>query len=313
MIDAASKKRACACGCEKPAPQNSSWIFGHRKAAAERWIVEGPALVCSCGCGSPVNRTAKNLGKTNSIYVHGHNAMVPEVATRRIAAVRNHFAAILPKRETRLCNCGCKKTFIVSPSATRLYIYGHNRKAVTAAKLAELASKPRLCACGCDGVIELKRFHTWYKSRFLQGHHRRAVISKWLADHQGKYFCSCGCKSVIQLKPRHHYAGPPQYLPGHKRRKRHSRRREQILTPRGFSFVDKVRILMRCEFKCVRCGENDLEKLEFDHGVRYVDGGRSNVENGQALCMTCHNAKSLSEVAHPEFAQLPQDSDERRN
>lgn len=88
-----------------------------------------------------------------------------------------------------------------------------------------------LCLCGCCGRVAKPG------NKFIYGHGSRGIkrspkvranmsegkrngrkykeISKWVEEHQGKYFCECGCGEVIVIKRQHHYEGIPRYLQNH--------------------------------------------------------------------------------------------------
>lgn len=51
------------------------------------------------------------------------------------------------------------------------------------------------------------------------------------------------------------------------------------------------RVLARCGGKCEGCGI-DSAFLEYDHIVPFSEGGGTVDENMQALCMSCHRAKT---------------------
>ena len=62
---------------------------------------------------------------------------------------------------------------------------------------------------------------------------------------------------------------------------------------------DRLRtaVLVRDDFACVHCHEPlTLSTMQCDHIVRAIDGGEATVENLQALCVPCHNAKTKREA-----------------
>ena len=63
----------------------------------------------------------------------------------------------------------------------------------------------------------------------------------------------------------------------------------QKLERNGVSFKLRWTILKRDNFKCVACGSSD--KLEIDHIIPIVKGGKSTEENLQSLCFKCNRGK----------------------
>lgn len=50
-------------------------------------------------------------------------------------------------------------------------------------------------------------------------------------------------------------------------------------------------IYERDDFKCLKCGENNIKKLTLDHIIPISKGGKSNNENLQTLCKKCNGEK----------------------
>jgi 5-methylcytosine-specific restriction endonuclease McrA len=75
-----------------------------------------------------------------------------------------------------------------------------------------------------------------------------------------------------------------------KRRRRYERERNALgcLLP-----GDRERILERFNHRCVSCGKHESEcgKLELDHVVPIVEGGRHDADNRQPLCRLCNEKK----------------------
>ena len=63
----------------------------------------------------------------------------------------------------------------------------------------------------------------------------------------------------------------------------------------NFSAKEKALILKRDNFHCVQCGAT--EKLEFDHILAVCNGGQRTIENGQTLCVKCHDMKTVIDKA----------------
>lgn len=59
----------------------------------------------------------------------------------------------------------------------------------------------------------------------------------------------------------------------------------------NFSNTEKRTILDRDNHRCVQCGTQD--NLEIDHILAICNGGKRSVDNGQTLCASCHNAKTV--------------------
>lgn len=61
----------------------------------------------------------------------------------------------------------------------------------------------------------------------------------------------------------------------------------------------RKRLLRRQNNHCAECGVGPLkpEQVQGDHVVPLADGGADVDENMQALCLTCHNAKTRMENA----------------
>ncbi len=58
---------------------------------------------------------------------------------------------------------------------------------------------------------------------------------------------------------------------------------------RCFLESDKKEILKRQSYTCATCSDTDWRLFEFHHKQRWADNGKTNVENGVALCGKCHN------------------------
>lgn len=71
------------------------------------------------------------------------------------------------------------------------------------------------CGCGCNGQIEIKKYHKWYGiPKFIIGHHRNKRV-KFILENRNKHFCYCGCGDQIEIKEHHLRYGIPKYISGH--------------------------------------------------------------------------------------------------
>lgn len=57
---------------------------------------------------------------------------------------------------------------------------------------------------------------------------------------------------------------------------------------RCFSNSEKKEILQRQNYTCATCPDTDWRLFEFHHKVAWADNGKTNVDNGVALCAKCH-------------------------
>lgn len=89
--------------------------------------------------------------------------------------------------------------------------------------------EPRICACGCGGVIPPKRHHRWRPPAYLVGHWTKASRHRKYEPRpeeipSGK--CECGCGGVTPIatvtrRVRRHFAGHPMpFMHGHFKAKR---------------------------------------------------------------------------------------------
>lgn len=62
----------------------------------------------------------------------------------------------------------------------------------------------------------------------------------------------------------------------------------------NFSHRQRRHVLKRAGHRCERCGSS--ESLEVDHILPVWNGGTNALENGQALCVPCHDAKTYADV-----------------
>ncbi len=63
----------------------------------------------------------------------------------------------------------------------------------------------------------------------------------------------------------------------------------------NFSKKEKRIILERDNHRCVECGSAD--NLEIDHIFAICNGGIRSIENGQTLCVPCHDEKTVHDKA----------------
>ena len=66
------------------------------------------------------------------------------------------------------------------------------------------------------------------------------------------------------------------------------------LDPRkSFRKLEKNEILARQDSRCYMCHKRlDPRAIVFDHIIPYSTGGKTTVENGEALCPECHEKKT---------------------
>ena len=61
---------------------------------------------------------------------------------------------------------------------------------------------------------------------------------------------------------------------------------------RSFSPMQKLIILQRANYRCEICGVMlTPDNFHADHKIPYSRGGKTEVYNGQALCLTCNLKK----------------------
>ena len=81
-----------------------------------------------------------------------------------------------------------------------------------------------------------------------------------------------------------------------------SRRHVSRLDSRRWARI-RLQVLDRDRWRCVKCGK--AGRLEVDHIVSISRGGDPwNPANLQALCRSCHLAKSCGEWTRPEHPEL---------
>jgi len=62
--------------------------------------------------------------------------------------------------------------------------------------------------------------------------------------------------------------------------------------PRAFKSADRQKLLWKSDGKCSICGKNLFQGYHADHIIPYSLGGKTEINNGQALCQTCNLSKS---------------------
>ncbi len=62
----------------------------------------------------------------------------------------------------------------------------------------------------------------------------------------------------------------------------------------NFTHRQRRLIFERAEHRCEKCGS--AESLEADHIIPVWNGGTNALDNGQALCVPCHDAKTYADV-----------------
>jgi 5-methylcytosine-specific restriction endonuclease McrA len=63
----------------------------------------------------------------------------------------------------------------------------------------------------------------------------------------------------------------------------------------NFTSKEKRAIMERDGHRCVKCGAT--ESLEVDHVLALCNGGTRSIENGQTLCVACHDEKTRHDKA----------------
>ena len=74
---------------------------------------------------------------------------------------------------------------------------------------------------------------------------------------------------------------------------------------RTFTQTQRKEILHRQDMKCAKCkGKLDPRDIEYDHKKSWASGGKTEIDNGRALCGSCHNKlthkKILNKVDKPK-------------
>jgi 5-methylcytosine-specific restriction endonuclease McrA len=163
------------------------------------------------------------------------------------------------------------------------------------------------------------RFIIGHQHHNKVGNRRNHAIDKWLAAII-QTLCKCGCGGYVQISRYHYYRGIPEYIHGHhsnteqfkaERRvynethlgemsSRWVEDRSKVRTWRkNFLLSQKREIYVRDNGICRSCGtftlfnvnKYDPLKANFDHVVPIKDGGKTEVLNGQTLCLICHKFK----------------------
>lgn len=65
----------------------------------------------------------------------------------------------------------------------------------------------------------------------------------------------------------------------------------ELLDPRReFNDSERYAIWVRADKKCEKCGAtlSSLEEMDADHRVKHTNGGKTTLENGRCLCITCN-------------------------
>lgn len=70
----------------------------------------------------------------------------------------------------------------------------------------------------------------------------------------------------------------------------------------NFSAREKNIILKRDNYQCVICGATD--NLEIDHIIAVCNGGKRSIANGQTLCVSCHDKKTVIDKAIARIRHL---------
>ena len=75
---------------------------------------------------------------------------------------------------------------------------------------------------------------------------------------------------------------------------------------RGFNRTDKNTLFVKAHGQCVMCGEPLDTTWEADHIVPYSLDGKTEINNGQALCSTCNKKKGTTVISMKEHADTIQ-------
>lgn len=72
---------------------------------------------------------------------------------------------------------------------------------------------------------------------------------------------------------------------------------KQLDSRRSFGEVQKNKILARQHYKCAKCGKKLNPQAKHIHHIKpWSEGGKTTVENGRALCPTCHSIETQEEI-----------------
>lgn len=145
-------------------------------------------------------------------------------------------------------------------------------------------------------------------------------VDKWMEKKQNQHLCKCGCGGYIIIKNHHFSVGIPQFILGHHsntswfkaERRAYNEAHLGELSSRWVKDRSKVRswrknflssqkrdIYVRDNGLCQSCGaftllgvnKYDPLKANFDHIILVKDGGKTEISNGQTLCLICHKLK----------------------
>jgi hypothetical protein len=153
---------------------------------------------------------------------------------------------------------------------------------------------PRRCrssACSSRSRIAVARFmrsprqpsrRCWRSGlrRIWVGLLRRTVLGEVLAH------CSSGCYAC---KVCYHCSNRPP------------RRYHRTSGMTRFANARQRRALLAIQdFRCALCNREIVGRFECDHVVPFTLGGRTTTSELQALCIPCHQLKSLRDGSHPQ-------------
>lgn len=63
-------------------------------------------------------------------------------------------------------------------------------------------------------------------------------------------------------------------------------------TKRRFNQSHRIHVMYSQNYRCMKCHEILTPTCELDHVVALEDGGEDSISNLQALCVSCHSAKT---------------------
>lgn len=73
-----------------------------------------------------------------------------------------------------------------------------------------------------------------------------------------------------------------------------------VQTKKRIASANQRRILLVWQdFRCAICGEELTKSYQVDHIVPFSAGGKTTLENLQALCLNCHKQKSSQDGSRP--------------
>lgn len=262
------------------------------------WARRQPPTHCACGCGGEIRLTETHR-KKNRIprFLRGHS---------RGGGLRPW----IQQSSTILCACGCNGSIQLTEQHrwNRLprFLPGHNAKTGFEQWANEQRNK-HFCACGCGEALKPTRqyrrngFPAYKRGHRLRVTHPRDKDTRgWVKSQQGRHFCEYGCGRTITIWPTYRWAGIPKMCRECNARNRTGENhpswvadRSKVVGGRGGRyFLPRIKqaVLARDGHQCRVCKSS--RNLAVDHIVPVWEGGPGTLENGQALCVDCHETKT---------------------